>query len=57
MFTRGFNYGVDFSGGRQYVVKFDKTVDVEQVRAALENAFNAGEEKPAGARTETDGQA
>ena len=40
MFTRGFNYGVDFSGGRQYVVKFDKPVDVEQVRGALEGAFN-----------------
>jgi SecD/SecF fusion protein len=39
MFTRGFNYGVDFSGGRQYVVKFDKPVDVEQVRSALEVAF------------------
>src|SRR5690606_13413489 len=39
MFTRGFNYGVDFSGGRQYVVKFDKPVDVEEVRSALENAF------------------
>ncbi|HMN05807.1 MAG TPA: protein translocase subunit SecDF [Flavobacteriales bacterium] len=39
MFTRGFNVGVDFSGGRQYVVKFDKPVEVEEVRAALENAF------------------
>lgn len=41
MFTRGFNYGVDFSGGRQYVVKFDKAVDVEQVRSALEGAFQS----------------
>jgi SecD/SecF fusion protein len=39
MFTRGFNYGVDFSGGRQYVVKFDKPVNVESVREALEGAF------------------
>lgn len=39
MFTRGFNYGVDFSGGRQYVVKFDKPVNVEHVRDALEVAF------------------
>ncbi|MEO7080765.1 MAG: protein translocase subunit SecF, partial [Flavobacteriales bacterium] len=37
----GFNYGVDFSGGRQYVVKFDKAVDVEQVRSALEGAFQS----------------
>jgi len=41
MFTRGFNYGVDFSGGRQYVVKFDRPVDVEQVRDALETAFKS----------------
>jgi SecD/SecF fusion protein len=39
MTTRGFNYGVDFSGGRQYVVKFDKPVEVEQVRDALDKAF------------------
>lgn len=39
MATRGFNYGVDFSGGRQYVVKFDKPVNVEKVRDALEKAF------------------
>lgn len=37
--TRGFNYGVDFSGGRQYVVRFDKTVDVEDVRSALKPVF------------------
>lgn len=39
MATRGFNYGVDFSGGRQYVVKFDKPVEVEKVRDALDAAF------------------
>lgn len=39
MLTRGFNYGVDFSGGRQYVVKFDQPVDEEAVRARLAEAF------------------
>ncbi|MFT3883884.1 MAG: protein translocase subunit SecD [Flavobacteriales bacterium] len=39
MFTQGFNYGVDFSGGREYVVKFDQPVEVEHVRTALEPAF------------------
>ncbi len=39
MATRGFNYGVDFSGGRQYVVRFDKPVDVEDVRTALKPVF------------------
>lgn len=33
LFTRGMNQGIDFSGGRNYVVKFDKpvnTVDLQQ---------------------------
>lgn len=33
LFTRGMNQGIDFSGGRNYVVKFDKpvnTVDIQQ---------------------------
>ena len=36
MVVNGFNWGVDFSGGRTYVVKFNNDVDVEGVRAALE---------------------
>lgn len=39
IFTRGFNMGVDFSGGRQYVVKFTQPVEVEEVRAILDQAF------------------
>ncbi len=39
MFTRGFSQGVDFSGGRQYVVRFDKPIDAEQVRSALEAVY------------------
>ena len=39
---KGFTYGVDFSGGRTYVVRFDQNVEAEQVRAALEQSF-AGE--------------
>lgn len=35
----GFKYGVEFSGGRSYVVKFEKPVNLEQVRTALEHAF------------------
>lgn len=37
----GFKYGVEFSGGRSYVVKFDKPTNPEQVRHALEQAFQA----------------
>lgn len=37
----GFKYGVEFSGGRSYVVKFDKPTSPEPVRHALEQAFQA----------------
>ena len=39
MVTNKFNWGVDFSGGRTYVVKFDGDVNVEQVRKVLEPRF------------------
>ncbi|MCB0772621.1 MAG: protein translocase subunit SecDF [Flavobacteriales bacterium] len=39
MVTRGFNLGVDFSGGRSYVVEFEQPVDVDQVRDAVEAQF------------------
>ncbi|MFV0605542.1 MAG: protein translocase subunit SecDF [Niabella sp.] len=36
----GFDYGVEFNGGRSYRVAFDKKVDVENVRNDLRTAFN-----------------
>ncbi|MBE5033742.1 protein translocase subunit SecDF [Gallalistipes aquisgranensis] len=39
LFTRGLNYGVDFSGGRAFVVRFDQNVTANQVRSALEEGF------------------
>ena len=33
--VRGLNYGVDFSGGRTYVVRFDQPVVLKDVRTAL----------------------
>lgn len=36
---RGFNYGVDFTGGRTYLVRFDKDVTVNDVRHALAAEF------------------
>ncbi len=36
---RGFNFGVDFKGGRNYVVRFDKDVTTVQVMDALKPAF------------------
>ncbi len=43
-FTKGFSYGVDFSGGRTYVVRFDSPVTPEQVRAATLDAFGEAAE-------------
>jgi SecD/SecF fusion protein len=33
--VRGFSFGVDFSGGRSYVVRFDQDVNTLDIRAAL----------------------
>lgn len=38
-FFHGFRYGVEFSGGRSYVVNFGKPVNVEQIRGTLEKTF------------------
>ena len=38
-FMNGFRYGVEFSGGRSFIVKFDKPVDDDQVREALTTTF------------------
>ena len=39
--TIGLNQGVEFTGGRSYVVKFNETVNVEDVRASLEETFES----------------
>ena len=36
---RGLSKSIDFTGGRNYVVKLEKSVEPEQVRAALQGAF------------------
>ncbi|HYJ38845.1 MAG TPA: protein translocase subunit SecDF, partial [Chitinophagaceae bacterium] len=38
-FFNGFNQGVDFTGGRSYVVKFGRPVKTEDVRTKLEGVF------------------
>lgn len=38
--VRGLNQGIDFSGGRNYVVKFDKAVSTEEVKSALAASFD-----------------
>lgn len=37
--VRGLSLGIDFTGGRNYVVTLDKSVPVEDVRNVLNNAF------------------
>lgn len=39
LFARGLNYGVDFTGGRSYIVRFEQPAQVDQVAAALGNQF------------------
>ena len=38
-FTRGLNLGAEFTGGRAYVIRFDKAVSAEDVRSRVEKAF------------------
>ena len=35
LFARGLSYGVDFSGGRSYVVRFDQDINTVEMRSAL----------------------
>ncbi|PKP49916.1 MAG: protein translocase subunit SecDF [Bacteroidetes bacterium HGW-Bacteroidetes-11] len=42
--TKGLNFGVDFSGGRTYVVRFDKEVNTNDVRSALNEEFGESPE-------------
>ncbi|MCL2028422.1 MAG: protein translocase subunit SecDF [Bacteroidales bacterium] len=42
--TRGLNLGIDFQGGRTYVVRFDQNVNTQDLRNALENQFGQAPE-------------
>ena len=35
------NLGIDFSGGRNYVVRFDNNINTQEVRESLDNVFKA----------------
>lgn len=43
--TRGMNQGIDFSGGRNYVVAFQKDVNTEEIRAQLAKVFDQANAK------------
>lgn len=44
IFARGLGMGIDFTGGRTYVVRFDQDVNVVDVRASLANEFEEAPE-------------
>jgi SecD/SecF fusion protein len=39
LFTKGLNYGIDFQGGRTYLVRFEQAVVESDVREALTDVF------------------
>ncbi len=39
-FVRGLSRSIDFTGGRNYVVQFDKAIEPEDVRLAIADAFS-----------------
>jgi SecD/SecF fusion protein len=41
---KGLNYGVDFKGGRSYIVRFDQPVGTEELRDNLESSFGTAPE-------------
>jgi SecD/SecF fusion protein len=44
MVTRGFDYGVDFEGGRSYIVRFENSTSTQTVRDALNKVLTTGTE-------------
>ncbi len=39
LFTRGLNQGIDFTGGRTYVIKFEESVNTTDIQNSLDNVF------------------
>ncbi|MBI9034107.1 MAG: protein translocase subunit SecF, partial [Bacteroidales bacterium] len=44
LLTKGLNQGVDFTGGRTYVVRFDEDVKTDEMRTALAEVFETAPE-------------
>lgn len=51
----GFKYGIDFTGGRNYVVRFDKPVNAEDVEANLVKMFQTEDGKNSSVEAKTFG--
>lgn len=39
LFVRGLSYGIDFKGGRSFIVRFDETVRTDEIRLALAKQY------------------
>ncbi len=42
LFTRGLSQGIDFTGGRTYIVRFDENVNTTEIQSSLFNVFGEG---------------
>jgi SecD/SecF fusion protein len=54
--TNGFKYGIDFTGGRNYVVRFEKPVDADQVEQSLLKLFATADGKNSAVEAKTFGK-
>ncbi|MDM1553477.1 protein translocase subunit SecD [Chryseobacterium indologenes] len=57
MFIHGFKYGIDFTGGRNYVVRFDKEVNANDVEEKLIKLFKTEDGKNSSVEAKTFGNA
>lgn len=53
--THGFKYGIDFTGGRNYVVRFDKDVKAEDIEEKLVTLFKTEDGKNSSVEAKTFG--
>lgn len=55
IFINGFKYGIDFTGGRNYVVRFDKAVNAEEIEGKLVTIFKTEDGKNSSVEAKTFG--
>jgi len=54
--VNGFKYGIDFTGGRNYVVRFEKPVDADKVEKSLIKLFATADGKNSAVEAKTFGK-
>ncbi|QQV04184.1 MULTISPECIES: protein translocase subunit SecD [Chryseobacterium] len=55
IFTSGFKYGIDFTGGRNYIIRFDKPVNAEDIERKLVPFFKTQDGKNSSVEVKTFG--